>query len=281
VCGNGSDELIYLLANCYLRPGDEAVHTEHAFIVYGMATRAAGAKPVVAKESDRTADVEAILAALSPRTRMVFLANPNNPTGTWISAAELRLLHTALPSHVLFVLDSAYAEYMRRPDYEPGMALVDAAENVVMLRTFSKVYGLAGLRVGWAYCPQQVADALGRVRPSFNVNHAAQMAAVAALRDQTHADAAVRHNETWLPWLAAEVRRLRLQADDSAGNFLLVRFANKRQADEADAFLLSRGLMLRPTANYGLPHCLRLTVGTEEANRAVVGALSDFLKRVQ
>ncbi|MGQ0742123.1 MAG: histidinol-phosphate transaminase [Alphaproteobacteria bacterium] len=279
VCGNGSDELIYLLANCYLRPGDEAVCTEHAFVVYAMATRVAGAAPAIAEERDRAADVDAILAKVTSRTRIVFLANPNNPTGTWIPAAVLRRLHAGLAPNVLFVLDSAYAEYVRRSDYEAGVQLVNAAENVVMLRTFSKVYGLAGLRVGWAYCPPHVADALARVRPSFNVNHAAQAAAAAALEDRAHTEAAVRHNDKWLPWLTGQIRALGLEADDSAGNFLLVRFADASEAEAADAFLLARGLILRPTANYGLPNCLRLTAGNEEANKAVIASLSDFLRR--
>ncbi len=279
VCGNGSEELIGLLANCYLRPGDEVLFTEHGFVIYRIAALGNSATPVAAPERERTADVDAILAKVSPRTRLVYLANPNNPTGTYLPAKELRRLHAGLPRDVLLVIDAAYAEYVGRKDYEPGVELVAASDNVVMLRTFSKAYGLAGLRVGWAYCPPAVADALNRVRTVFNVNVAAQKAAVAALHDSAFLDAAVRHNETWREWLIQRICEAELAADDSAGNFLLIRFSNAQQAADADRFLLARGLMLRPTANYGLPHCLRLTVGSEEANRLVAEALAEFTAR--
>lgn len=278
VCGNGSEELIGLLANCYLRPGDEVLFTEYAFVIYRIAALANSATPVEAPERERTADVDALLAKVSPRTRLLYLANPNNPTGTYLPAKELRRLHAGLPPSVLLVIDSAYAEYVQRKDYEPGTELVAAAENVVMTRTFSKAYGLAGLRVGWAYCPPAVADALNRVRTVFNVNVAAQKAAIAALEDRAFTDAAVRHNETWREWLAERIREIGLMADASVGNFLLIRFSSAQQASDADRFLMARGLMLRPTANYGLSHCLRLTVGSEEANRLVVRALADFMK---
>lgn len=279
VCGNGSDEIISLIANCYLRPGDEVLLTEHAFVVYRMATLANSAKPVIVKERERRADVDAMLAAATPRTRIVYLANPNNPTGTYVSSSELRRLHAGLPKDVLFVIDSAYAEYVRSEDYESGVDLVTTSDNVVMLRTFSKIYGLAGLRVGWAYCPVAVADALHRVRPSFNVNVAAQMAAIAALEDRAFTESARAHNETWRSWLAENLRKLRLRVDDSAGNFVLVQFADADRAAKADRFLIERGLMLRPMADYALPNCLRLTVGTEEANKLVVAALAEFLRR--
>jgi histidinol-phosphate aminotransferase len=279
VCGNGSDEIISLIANCYLRPGDEVLFTEHAFVVYRMATLANSAKPVIVKERERRADVDAMLAAVTPRTRVVYLANPNNPTGTYISSSELRRLYAGLPKDVLFVIDSAYAEYVRRDDYESGAALVTTSDNVVMLRTFSKIYGLAGLRVGWAYCPAAVADALHRVRSSFNVNVAAQHAAIAALEDRAFTEGARQHNETWRAWLTKSIRGLGLRVDDSAGNFVLVQFADADRAAKADRFLIERGLMLRPMGDYGLSNCLRLTAGTEEANKLVVAALADFLRR--
>lgn len=278
VCGNGSDELISLIANCYLRPGDEVVFTEHAFVVYRMATLANSATPVVVQERERCADVDAILAKIGPRTRLVYLANPNNPTGTYVPSPELRRLHASLPKDVLFVIDSAYAEYVRSNDYESGIDLVTASDNVVMLRTFSKIYGLAGLRVGWAYCPAHVADALHRVRPSFNVNITAQMAAAAALEDRAFMETARGHNDTWREFLTKNIGELGLCIDNSAGNFVLVQFGSAEQAAAADRFLIERGLMLRPMVDYGLPNCLRLTIGTEEANRLVVSALAEFLR---
>ncbi len=279
VCSNGSDELITLLANCYLRPGDEVLFTRHSFLVYRIAALANSATPVEVPEPELKADVDAMLAKVSPRTRLVYLANPNNPTGSYLPAAELRRLHAGLPRDALFVIDSAYAEYVRRNDYESGIELVATSDNVVMTRTFSKVYALAGLRVGWAYCPAHVADALNRVRGPFNVNVAAQKAAVAALGDRAFTDEAVRYNEKWRDWLIERIRALGLRADASAGNFVLMNFSSPQHAHEADTFLMARGLILRPTANYKLPHCLRMTVGTEEANRLFIEALGEFIKR--
>src|SRR6266568_7878511 len=200
VCGAGSDDLLNLLADAYLRDGDEAIHTTHAFLVYPIATLGSGAKPVVAAEKNYTADVDAILAAVSERTKVVFLANPNNPTGTYIAFDEVKRLHRALPPQVLLVLDAAYAEYVRRNDYEAGIELVATTENVVMCRTFSKIHGLAALRLGWLYGPAHVVDAINRIRGPFNVNSAAMAAGIAALQDSAHVEASRAHNEKWLAW---------------------------------------------------------------------------------
>ncbi|MBV9991101.1 MAG: histidinol-phosphate transaminase [Alphaproteobacteria bacterium] len=278
VCGNGSDELLTLLAHAYLRPGDEALFTEHAFLVYKIATLANSAVPVLVPEKDLHADVDAMLAAVTPKTRLVYLANPNNPTGAYLPHGEVRRLHAGLRSDILLVIDAAYAEYVRRNDYEAGIELVANNSNVVMTRTFSKVYGLAGLRVGWAYCPAEVVDVLTRIRGPFNVSTPAQQAAAAALKDRAHIETAVAHNETWRGWLIQNIRALGLRCDDSVGNFVLIHFADAKQRAAADAFLCARGLILRGVAAYGLPSCLRLTVGTEEANRRVVAALAEFMK---
>jgi histidinol-phosphate aminotransferase len=278
VCGAGSDELLSLLAQAYLGPGDEAIFTEHAFLVYRIATLARGADPVVVRERDLTADVDAILGQVSDRTRMVFLANPNNPTGTYLPIAELRRLHAGLPARVLLVIDAAYAEYVRRNDYEAGIELVAEHENVVMTRTFSKAYGLANLRLGWLYGPAHVIDVLNRIRGPFNVSGAAIAAGVAAVEDRAHLARAVAHNEEWLPWLVREFEALGLGVTPSVGNFLLIHFPDSRKAADADGFLQKRGLLLRAMTAYGLPHALRLSIGTEEANRAVVAALSEFLQ---
>ena len=279
VCGNGSDDLLGLIAHAFLGPGDEGLYTQHGFLEYPIVTRAAGATPVVAPEKDYTADVDALLAKLSERTKVVFLANPNNPTGTYLPFAEVKRLHAGLPPHVLLVIDAAYAEYVARNDYAAGIELAAESENVVMTRTFSKIYGLANLRLGWAYGPAQVIDALNRIRGPFNVNGAALAAGVAALGDQAHLDKAVAHNERWLPWLSEEVGRLGIKATPSVGNFLLLHFPGKdgRDAKSADAFLTSRGYILRAVGAYGLPNCLRLTIGTEEANRGLVAALAEFM----
>jgi histidinol-phosphate aminotransferase len=279
VCGNGSDELLTLIAQTYLGPGDEAIFTEHGFLVYKIAILASGAVPVVVPERDETADVDAILAAVTPRTRVVYLANPNNPTGTYLPYSEVKRLHAGLPGNVLLVLDAAYAEYVRRNDYASGVELAAEAENVVMTRTFSKVFGLANLRIGWAYGPAAVIDALNRTRGPFNVSGPALAAGAAALADRAHLERAVAHNVEWLPWLSERIAALGLRATPSIGNFLLVHFpeGEERGAAAADRFLRDRGLVLRRVAGYGFPNALRMTVGSEEANRAFVAALSDFL----
>ncbi len=279
VCGNGSDELLTLLAQTYLSPGDEAVFSEHGFLIYRIAILAAGATPVVAPEREETASVDAILAAVTPKTRIVYLANPNNPTGTYLPHDEVKRLHAALPGDVLLVLDAAYAEYVRRNDYASGVELAAEAENVVMTRTFSKIYGLANLRIGWAYGPAAVIDALNRTRGPFNVSGPALAAGAAALADRAHMERAVAHNTEWLAWLTRELGALGLRVTPSFGNFLLVHFpaGNGRGAAEADAFLRERGFVLRRVAGYGFPNALRMTVGSEEANRGVVAGLAEFL----
>ncbi len=279
VCGNGSDELLTLLAQNYLTPGDEAVITEHGFLVYKIAILASGGTPVVVPERNETADVDAILEHVTPRTRMVYLANPNNPTGTYVPYEGVKRLHAALPGNALLVLDAAYAEYVRRNDYGSGVELAAEADNVVMTRTFSKVFGLANLRIGWAYGPAAVIDVLNRTRGPFNVNGPALAAGTAALRDRVHIERAVAHNSEWLEWLTREITKLGLRVTPSIGNFLLIHFPEEgsRGAAAADRMLRERGLVLRGVAGYGFPNALRMSVGSEEANQAVVAALSDLM----
>lgn len=278
VCSNGSDELISQLVQGYCRPGDEVLFSRHGFLMYPLAAMAHGATPVTAPETDFTADVDALLAKVTPRTRIVFLANPNNPTGSYLPAAEVARLRDKLPAGVLLVIDAAYAEYVSRNDYTPGIELVNARDDVVMTRTFSKIYGLAGLRVGWAYGPAEVIDVIHRVRGPFNVNLVAQTVAIEALHDSAWTAAARAHNDKWLPWLSREIGALGLSVLPSVGNFLLVRFGPApKNADAANAFLTKRGLILRPMGAYGLGDSLRLTVGTVEENRLVVAALKDFV----
>ncbi|MDX8523121.1 histidinol-phosphate transaminase [Mesorhizobium sp. MSK_1335] len=279
ICSNGSDEILGLLAQTYLAPGDEAVFTEHAFMVYKIYIQAAGAKPVAVKETDERADIDAILAAVTPATRIVFLANPNNPTGTYVPFQEVRRLHAALPKNVLLVLDAAYAEYVRRNDYEAGIELAGSSENVVMTRTFSKL-GLGGARVGWMYGPAHIVDAINRVRGPFNVNATAIEAGIAAIRDRAHIERSVAHNERWLAWLSTELTGLGLRVTPSVGNFVLIHFpdAKKHSAAAAEDYLSQRGYILRRVAGYGFPNALRMSIGTEEANRGVIDALTSFLK---
>jgi histidinol-phosphate aminotransferase len=279
VCGAGSDDLLSLLAYAFVGPGDEGILTTHGFLVYRIAILAAGGTPVVAEEVDHTASVEAILAKVTPRTKIVFLANPNNPTGTYLPFDEVKRLHAGLPATVLLVLDAAYAEYVRRNDYASGLELVATSDNVVMTRTFSKIYGLASLRLGWMVGPAPVVDAVNRIRGPFNVNGLAIAAGVAALADEAHLARAMAHNDEWLGWLTREIEALGLKVTPSVANFVLIHFPQEqgRTAKDADAFLTARGLVLRRVDAYGLPHALRMTVGDAEANRLVVAALREFV----
>jgi len=279
VCGAGSDEILNFLGHAYLGAGDEAIMTEHCFLVYPIATTANGAKCVVVPEKDFTANVDAILAAVTPRTKIVWIANPNNPTGTYVPFDEIKRLQRSLPPHVLLVIDAAYSEYVSRNDYEAGIELVATTDNTVMCRTFSKIHGLASLRVGWMYAPAHIIDALNRIRGPFNVSTPAMLAAVAALGDTAYIERSRAHNEQWRGWLTEEIGKLGLKVTPSVANFVLIHFPldKGKTADDADAFLTRRGLVLRGLKNYKLPHALRLTVGTEEANRLVVAGLRDFM----
>jgi len=279
VCGAGSDELIALLVKAYAGPGDEVLYSRHGFLMYAIAALAAGAKPVAAPERDLTADVDALLGLVSERTRLVFIATPNNPTGTLLLRAELERLQRGLPADVLLVLDAAYAEYVEHPDYESGAALVERCPNVVMLRTFSKIHGLAALRLGWAYAPPAVTDVLNRVRGPFNVPAPAQAAGIAAIADAAHAQRSRAHNARLLPWFAAELHALGLAPQPSAGNFVLVRCpGGSAQADLVLRHLKSEGILVRGMAGYGLPDCLRITIGLEPELAAVVDCLREFLR---
>lgn len=281
VCGTGSDELIALLARAYAGPGDEVLYSRHGFLMYPIAAQSAGATPVVAAERDLRTDISALLEQVTPRTRLVFVANPNNPTGTYVTGAELRSLHAGLPPTTVLAIDAAYAEFVDREDYECGAALVRGARNVVMLRTFSKIHALAGLRLGWAYCSAEIADVLNRVRGAFNVNVAAQAAGMAALKDVPWFERSRAHNLEWLPWLKRSLAGLGLPVTDSVGNFVLARFPDDpaRNAAAAFASLKSRGILTRKMGAYGLPEHLRITIGKEEDMRAVAAALDTFLNR--
>jgi histidinol-phosphate aminotransferase len=279
VCGAGSDDLLYLLCHIFGGAGTELIMTEHGFSIYDIAGRLAGCRVIKTAERDRTADVDAILTAVSPRTKMVFLANPNNPTGTMLSAAEIARLHGALPPEVLLVLDAAYAEYVTRADYEAGAALVTAHENVVMTRTFSKIFGLGGVRLGWAYAPPAIVDLLNRARAPFNVSLLAHDAGIAALSEPGWIEKSVAHN-------AAERTRLRhlllgygIAVGESEGNFLLADFGSEARAAAADAALQARGLIVRRVGGYGLPSCLRITIGLAEENSLIADVVKEFCAR--
>ena len=278
VLGAGSDEIINMLCQAYVGPGDEVLYSEHGFLMYGISAMAAGATPVKAPETDLTADVDNLLAAVTGNTRLVFVANPNNPTGTYLTEGELQRLRDGLRDDILLIVDAAYAEYVTgTPTYTDGMDMVRDADNVVMTRTFSKMYGLGGARLGWAYMPEAVAAVLNRVRGPFNVSVPAQMAGLAAFNDTAFTDMSRAHNDEWLKRTQDALRQLGLFVPDGVGNFALVRFADVATAEAADEHLKSKGIIARRVAGYGLPDCLRITIGKADEMEAVIAALRDFM----
>ncbi len=281
VIGAGSDEIFLMLGRAYLGPGDESICTAHAFAIYAIIAQQQGSKIIEVAEKDFTADVDAILAAVTPKTKIVWLANPNNPTGTYIPYDEVKRLHSSLPSNVLLVLDGAYAEFVRKNDYASGIELVSQYENVMMTRTFSKLYGLAGLRVGWAYAPAHVVEAIERVRMPFNVNLSAQAVAIAALEDEAFTEESLAHNDRELPRLVAALRALGLEVIDGVGNFCVARFPETKgkTAAEALAYMKDHGVTLRGLGGYKMPNHLRISVGTVEGNNAALKHLTDFLSK--
>lgn len=281
VVGAGSDEVLQMLGHAYIGEGDEVIYTEHAFVIYPVVTKSNGGIAVEVPETDCRADVDAILARVTDKTRVIYLANPNNPTGTWIPDNEIRRLHAALPGDVLLVIDEAYGEYVHEEGYKSALNLVEGNENVVVTRTFSKIYGLASLRLGWGYCPQAIADDLNRIRGPFNTSVAAQAAGIEAIRDREHVARSVEHNDTWMRWLEQQLGGLAIDFTPGVGNFILMHFGDEpgKTAAEANDFLLSKGIILRFAPAPKLKDSIRLTIGLEEENRKVVEALAEFLGR--
>lgn len=279
ICGAGSDEIIAFLCQAYAGPGDEVIHTEHGFAMYRISTLAAGATPIEVPERERVTDVDAILAACTERTRLVFVANPNNPTGSMVGESELARLARGIPEQALLVIDGAYAEYVE--GYDGGAALVEARENVVMTRTFSKIYGLGALRIGWGYGPNHVIDVLNRVRGPFNVSQPALAAAEAAVRDVTWTAKCRDDNTRLRAWLAEALAEHGVPSDTSTANFILARFASQQEAEACDDYLQSEGVIVRRVAGYKLPNCLRITVGDEAGCRRVAHAIGKFMEQAR
>lgn len=274
ICGVGSDEIITFLCQAYAGPKDEVVFTEHGFLMYRISALAVGATPVEVAERDRTADVDAILKACTRRTKLVFIANPNNPTGTMIAATEIARLADGLPPQAILVLDGAYAEYVE--GFDGGLALVEARSNVVMTRTFSKIYGLGGLRIGWGYGPKGIIDVLNRIRGPFNLSNTQLETAEAAVRDQDYVARCRADNTRMRHWLALALAELGIPSDTSMANFILARFVNNEEAEACDLFLQKQGLIVRRVSSYKLPHCLRITIGDEASCRRVAHSIAQF-----
>lgn len=274
ICGVGSDEIIHFLCQAYVGAGDEVIFTEHGFAMYRISTLAAGGTSVEVKERERVTDVDAILAACTKKTKIVFLANPNNPTGTMIGQADLARLAEGIPPQTILVIDGAYAEYVE--GYDAGLKLIEARSNVVMTRTFSKIYGLGGLRVGWGYGPREIIDVLNRIRGPFNLSTAALAAAEAAVRDTAYVAKCRADNARWRDWLATGLAEIGVPTDTSTANFILARFGSEEEANACDDHLRAEGILVRRVAGYKLPNCLRITVGDESACRRIVHAVAQF-----
>ncbi len=277
---NGSDHIVYLLLGAYAGLGDEVVVTEYGFFRNTLSVQACGATPVFAKERHHTASVDALLAAVTDRTKIVLLANPNNPTGTYIPRSEVERLVEALPDRVLLILDSAYAEYVTADDYSDGIELVRNADNVATTRTFSKAYGLASLRLGWAYGSARIVDTYERARLPYPVSGPAQVAGIAALRDRAHLDRVVAHNARSLAWMKERLTGLGLDPLPSVANFTTCRFGppGSGAARRAVDFLAARNILVRPLAPAGLQDFVRITVGLDHENAALVDGLQTFLE---
>ncbi|KIC12201.1 histidinol-phosphate aminotransferase [Leisingera sp. ANG-M1] len=274
ICGAGSDEIIAFLCQAYAGPGDEVLYTEHGFAMYRISALAAGATPVEVKERERVTDVDALLAGCTDKTKLVFIANPNNPTGTMISEAEVARLADGLPEGALLVLDGAYAEYVE--GFDAGAAVIAARSNVFMTRTFSKIYGLGGARIGWGYGPKEIINVLNRVRGPFNVSSTALAGAEASVRDVDYVDQCRAENAKWRAWLAGALAELGVPSDVSSTNFILARFSSQAEAEACDSYLQSQGLIVRRVAGYNLPTALRITIGDEASCRRVAEGVKAF-----
>ena len=277
ICGNGSDELIQLMVRAFVGLGDEALLNENGFIMSNIHCIAQGATLVIAPEKNYRVDVDAMLARVTNKTKFCTIANPNNPTGTYISGDELRRLHAGLPEDCLFLIDDAYAEYVMADDYDTGSSLVEEFDNVVMTRTFSKIYGLPSLRIGWAYCPDSVIGIVGRIRTPFNTNGPALAAAEAAIRDTAYIDMIRAHNRAWLDKIDAALSALKIEVVPSVANFYLLRFPDNtgKSGSQAAQYLISRGIIPRPAGNSD--SFLRITVGLDHENEAVLEALTEYM----
>lgn len=274
ICGVGSDEVLQFVAQAYAGPSDEIITTEHGFSMYPILAKAVGATPVEVPEKDRRVDVAAILAAVTARTRIVFIANPANPTGTMLTADELEALATGLPTDVILVHDGAYAEFVG--GFDGGAALVDRFPNVIMSRTFSKIYGLGGLRIGWGYAAREIIDVLNRIRQPFNLSEVQMATAAAAVRDVAFTAHCASENTRWRDFMRQALLQMGIDCDESYANFVLARFASPDEAAAVDAALKDEGIIVRRVGSYKLPNCLRITVGDEVACRRVVGVIAKF-----
>lgn len=277
VCGAGSDEIISLLCNAYVGDGHEVLYSQHGFLMYPISTKAAGGTPITAPEKNLTTDVDALLAAVTDKTKLLFIANPNNPTGSYITRDEVKRLRDNLRDDVLLILDAAYAEYVEDPDYTAGHDLVEEYDNVVVTRTFSKIYAMGGMRLGWSHAPDHVTDILNRVRGPFNVSSAAQIAGVAALQDNDFLQRSIETNKDVREWTVTQLESLGIRVYPSVTNFILAEFETAEKADATRLYWKDQGILVRQMGAYGLPSCLRITIGTKEEMTLAIELLRGYL----
>ena len=279
ICGSGSDEIISLLCQSYAGPGDEIIYTDHGFLMYPISAKANGAVPVSVPETDLKADVDEILKGVTDKTKIVFLANPNNPTGSYISKDKVRRLRKDLPEDILLVIDSAYCEFVEEQDYSAGHELIERYGNVVVTRTFSKIYAMGGLRLGWGHCPPDIIDVLNRVRGPFNVNSVAQAAGIAALEDEEFLARSRAHTSEWRQRTASQLTAMGLTVYPSVANFILVEFGSPERAEACRQFLKNRGILVRQMGAYNLGSCLRISIGLGEEMELACAAVKEYLKQ--
>jgi histidinol-phosphate aminotransferase len=278
VCGSGSDEIIAFLCTAFVGQGDEVLYNRHGFLMYGISAQVNGGKAVLAPEQNLRADVDALLAAVAPKTKILFIANPNNPTGSYLPKSDIRRLREKLPAHIILVLDAAYAEFVTADDYSAGHELVDEFDNIVVTRTFSKIYGMGGVRLGWGHCSTKITDVLNRVRGPFNVSSIAQVAGIAALDDDEFVARAIAHNTQWMNWSTETLSALGLTVYPSVGNFFLVDFETPDKAEACRLFMKDRGILVRQMGAYGLGQCLRISIGTGEEMELACAAIKEYLQ---
>ena len=280
ICGNGSAELIQILIHAYVGEGDEVLLSEYGFPLYRIFAISQGASVTLSSEVDCVTSVDSLLECVTPKTKLVAIANPNNPTGTYLSGSEVRRLHANLPEHVLLLLDEAYAEYVTAEDFESGLKWADETENVVVARTFSKLYGLAALRIGWMLAPQRVFQTMQRFRITFNTNGPALATAVAALHDVEYTKEVQQHNHLWRKRMTEELEAQGLNVIPSMANFLLIQFLDepKSNSEAAANALKCNGIIPRPVSAGSPPNCIRITIGKSEENQAVLHTLKQFMK---
>lgn len=274
VCGAGSDEILAFLTTAFAGIGDEVIYSEHGFLMYPISAKRVGATAIKVKEKNLKTDIDAILAAITDKTKIVFIANPNNPTGSYLNEEEVKKLIKNTPKNILIVLDHAYEEFAMENNYPDAIKLVDENSNVVVTRTFSKIYGLASLRIGWCYSSSEIAEILNKVRGPFNVGGPAQFAAKAALEDEEFFQKSIAHNKKWLEIFFTEFAKIdKITAHPSIANFILLDFGNIETCQKANSALLEEGIILREMQAYNLPNCLRMTIGTPEENLHLLNIL--------